>query len=257
MGGTVDIDHHPDQDDGEIGDDGAVEQRFADDREFGEQRDRQRRHGSCRVALHRSVKNLQLTLIIDSRERVSDLAEPVQLKDLMGVDCRPEFIFGVSISSVSVRMVHLEHQFVASSNFLRRRVLRKTERFEGFCFQYLELTPLEISFRSLMSCSNLACVKGFCRTGANGRRKRHLCRLIKAGPPRLTAAVCCFPLIAGGHRIRQIAREIISLVVFPRMLRAEQQVQTLRISPNGRAIGAAAFATVPLAFRLVRLAERS
>ncbi|MFF0924413.1 hypothetical protein ACFYE8_32940 [Rhizobium leguminosarum] len=58
--------------------------RFADDRDFGEPRDPQRRHGSCRVALHRSVKNLQLTLIIDSRERVSDLAEPVQLEDLMG-----------------------------------------------------------------------------------------------------------------------------------------------------------------------------
>ncbi|AXA42939.1 hypothetical protein DLJ82_5378 (plasmid) [Rhizobium leguminosarum] len=191
------------------------------------------------------------------RDETSRLAEPVQLENLMGVDCRPEFIFGVSISSVSIWMVHLQHLLVASSNLLRRRVLRKAERFEGFCFQYLEPTSLKISFRCLMLSSNLACVKGFCRTGANGRRKRHLCRLINAGPPRLTAAVCCFPLIAGRHWIRQIAREIISLIVFPRMLRAEHQVQSLRISPDGRTIGAAAFATVPLAFRLVRLAERS
>lgn len=175
----------------------------------------------------------------------------------MSVDCRPEFLFGVSISSVRVWMVQLEHLLVASSNLLRRRVLRKAQRFEGFCFQYLELASLKISFPCLMSCSNLACVKCFCRTGANGRRKRHLSRLVNARPPRLTAAVCCFPLIAGGDRIRQIAREIISPIVFPRMLGAEHKVQTLRISTNGGTFGAAAFATIPLAFRQARLAERS
>ncbi len=172
----------------------------------------------------------------------------------MGVDCRLELIFRVSISSVGVGMVQLEHLLIAATNLLGRRVLRKAERFEGFCFQYLELASLEIGFRCLMLRSNLACVKGFCRARADGRRKRHLCRMINAGPPRLTPAACCFLLVSGGHRIGQIAREIISLVVFPRVLRAEHKIQTIRISPNGRTIGSVSFAVVPLAFRLTRLA---
>lgn len=76
------------------------------------------------------------------------LAETVELEDLIGVDGCPKLFLRITVALVYVWMVHLEPVLVAASYLLRCCIVRQTERFESLGFQDLEFATLAVPDRT-------------------------------------------------------------------------------------------------------------